>query len=71
MTINKPSFAAASAATPAKIVIRMLDQRPAVLSRLAQNVTPNEIAGFFDTDFQVVELFMSSPDGSYWLRIGS
>jgi hypothetical protein len=71
MTINKPSFSSASAEQQSKLVIKMLSRRPALLERLAEPVTPFEIAGYYDRGFNVVEMFMASPDGTYWMRIGS
>ena len=71
MAINKPSFATKSANEPGKLVVRMLDSRPVVLRTLAEAVAPNEIVGYYDPNFYVVELFMSSSDGTFWVRIGS
>lgn len=71
MTINKPSFSTDSASNPNKIVIRMLLARPVVLRRLAETVVPNELVGYFDPEYYVVEMFMASSDGTYWVRVGS
>ena len=71
MTINKPSFSSASADGRSRLVVRMLSTRPPLLARLPEPVVPYEIAGYYDAAFNVVELFMSAPDGTYWMRIGS
>lgn len=71
MTINKPSFSSASADAPARLTIKMLSSRPSLLERLPEPVAPFEIAGYYDRSFNVVEMFMAAPDGTYWMRIGS
>lgn len=71
MTINKPSFSSASSENRSKLVIRMLSVRPPLLARLPEPVTPYEVVGYYDPSFNVVEMFMSAPDGTYWMRIGS
>ena len=71
MTINKPSFSSASSDRRGKLVIRMLSARPPLLARLPEPVTPYEMVGYYDASFNVVEMFMSAPDGTYWMRIGS
>lgn len=71
MTINKPSFSSASTDQQSRLIIRMLSRRPALLERLPEPVIPFEVAGYYDAGFNVVEMFMASPDGTYWMRIGS
>lgn len=71
MTINLPSFSTSSAESQARLVVKMLSQRPPVLRRLTTSVVPNEIAGYYDSEYGVVELYMASQDGTYWMRIAS
>tara|TARA_B100000035_G_scaffold182939_1_gene156205 strand:- start:1096 stop:1311 length:216 start_codon:yes stop_codon:yes gene_type:complete len=71
MAINKPSFSTTDASEQQRLVVRMLDSRPTVLRTLQTPVTPLEIVGYYDPTFQVVELFMASAEGTFWVRIGS
>ena len=69
MGIEKPAFYSSSVEHQPQTVIQFLSIRPAVLQILDTPVEGNRLMGYYDATAGVVELFVSAPDGSYWMRV--
>lgn len=69
MGINKPAFYSSSAEYTPQTIVQFLGARPPVQTPLATRVEGNRLVGFYDPSKGVVELFVSAPDGSYWMRV--
>lgn len=69
MPIEKPAFYSSSAEYDPQVIIQFLGVRPSVLQPLAAPVEGNRLMGYYDSTKGVVELFVSAPDGSYWMRV--
>lgn len=69
MTINSPAFYSSSAEFDPQTVIELLGARPVPRQVLTTPVEANRLAGFYDPAKGFVELFVSSPDGTFWMRV--
>lgn len=69
MSITTPSFSSRSPQTDPRVIIPLLPLRPVPLQALAASVTPNQIVGYYDTAKQAVELFVASPEGTYYIKV--
>lgn len=69
MGIEKPAFYTSSLEYEPQVVIQFTSLRPSALSVLDTPVEANRLVGYYDPIKGVVELFVSAPDGSYWMRV--
>ena len=69
MGIEKPAFYSSSAEFDPQVVIQFVGIRPSALEPLDAPVEGNRLVGFYDSTKGVVELFVSAPDGSYWMKV--
>ncbi len=69
MGIQKPAFYSSSAEYDPQVIIQFVGVRPSALQILESPVEGNRLVGFYDSAKGVVELFVSAPDGSYWMRV--
>lgn len=69
MAIQKPSFSTNDGFEGARTVIPLLASRPQPYNAIDPPVRPNSLVGFFDPSRGAVELYVSSPDGSFYMRV--
>jgi hypothetical protein len=69
MGIEKPAFYSSSAEYDPQVVVQFVGVRPTALQPLDTPVEANRLVGYYDATKGVVELFVSAPDGSYWMRV--
>ena len=69
MAIEKPAFYSVDAENAAQVIVQMLTVRPVTLQLLPDPVEGNRLVGYYNTSKRVVELFVSAPDGTFWMRV--
>lgn len=69
MAINRITLASESIASNTDMRIRMLSSRPSGSTPLATQVTPNTLAGYYDSSTDSVELYLSDPTGYKYVRV--
>ena len=69
MGIEKPAFYSSSAEFDPQVVIQFVGIRPSALEPLDAPVEGYRVVGFYVSTKGVVELFVSAPDGSYWMKV--
>ena len=71
MAINRSSIASASITEDNfDVCIEILSTRPAIGAYLSTPTTPNKLVGYYDSVFNVVELYLTDNTGRRYLRVG-
>ena len=69
MAINRSSFSAEDITTNYSVAIQMLATKPDTRVTLATPVEPNVMFGFYNDTIDAVELYVSDPFGTRYIKV--
>ncbi len=69
MPINNPMMSTTPLSEVNPFIVSFVTQRPQAMVYLDPPVIPRRVIGYYNDTLKRVELFVSSPDGRYYIRI--
>lgn len=71
MAIENPMMSTTPLSEVNPFIVTFVTQRPQAMVYLDPPLTPRIVVGYYNDTLKRVELFVTSPDGRYYIRIVS